>query len=206
MTVNKAIRLSPSGPVISNSTGGEYKPGSGARLRLDELQSTMVASDAGTLDVPTSQSVFASGGFGGPSPLSLSFATPKEGLKYRAQVRCDMVNVTTSHNAVVLLFLESSVDGGSNWTTRSKNAHVIQPQLGVSAEDDGQAREVSLALTLTPGTSLGVVDGTTTSIQFRASAMLAVGGSGDVAVSSLATVGESGALNGTIHFAAEECF
>jgi hypothetical protein len=201
-----AIRLSPSGPVIANSTGGQFDPGHGARLRLDELQSTMSPTGGGSGAVPTSQSVIASDGFGGAAPLSLSFASPKEGLKYRADLRLDLFNVSTSHNAVVVLFLETSIDGGSNWTTRSKSAHVIQPQLGVGAEDNGQARQASLSLELTPGSSLGVVDGTTTTIRFRPSAQLTTGSLGDVEVSSLTSDGSVSGLDGTIHMMIEECF
>jgi hypothetical protein len=199
-----AIRLSPSGPVISNAGGGPYDPGAGARLRMVELVSTMSGNEA----VPTTlaAAVICSDGFEGDDPLVLTLANPKEGLQYRAELRLDLFNITTSHNAIVVLYLESSVDGGSTWTERAKNAHVVQPQLGVGSEDNGQGREASVAMVLDAGADLGVVDGTTSSIRVRALAKLTTGSQTDVSVSSLASTTGQANLNGTIHMQLEECF
>lgn len=191
--MSQKVRLSPSGPVL-------FEIGSGARLRLTESESTM----GGTVNVPTTQSQLCTDGFDGSSPIVVSLATPKEANRYRADLRLDLFNVTSSHNAIVCLYLESSVDGGSTWTTRAKNAHVIQPSLGVGSEDNGAAREASLSFVMTMGESLGVIDGTTTSIRFRGSARLVTGALGDVTVSSLASATETN-LNGTVYIALEEC-
>ena len=188
------VRLSPSGPVL-------FETGIGARLRLAESQSTM----GGSLAVPTAQSAICTDGFGGAQPIVVSLANPKENLYYRADLRLDLFNVSSSHNCVVCLYLESSVDAGATWTTRSKNAHVIQPALGVGSEDNGQAREASLAVVMTLGESFGVVDGTTASIRFRASARLTTGTATDVEVSSLASASPETGLAGTIHLQLEEC-
>lgn len=201
-----AIRLSPSGPIIGNTTDGKLEFGPGARLRLNEIESTVVAAGGGTLAVPTSQAVICSDGFSGASELGRSLVAPKAGLRYRADLRLDLFNITSSQNCVVCLFLETSVDEGVTWTTRAKNAHVLQPQLGVGAEDNGQARECSLTMVQALGSTLGVVDGTTTSIRFRAAAQLSTGSFGNVLASSDASDGTVTGLNGTVYLAAEECF
>lgn len=190
--MSQKIRLAPSGPVV-------FEMGSGARLRLVESETTM----GGTVAVPTTASTICTDGFGGTSAVIEQITAPKEKLKYRADLRLDLFNVSSSHNAIVCLFLQSSVDG-TTWVTRAKNAHILQPQLGVGTEDNGQAREASLSLVLTEGGSFGVVEGTTTALQFRAQARLVTGSLGDVEVSSLATATETG-LNGTIHLSLEEC-
>jgi hypothetical protein len=204
-----AIRLSPSGPFITNDDGGAFDPGPGARLRLVELQRTVVASGGGSLGVPTSTpAVVNSSGFGGPegADMILTLLAPKADLAYRAEIRLDLFNVSSSHNAVAILYLDTSVDAGATWTNRSKNAHVIQPQLGVGAEDNGQAREASLAMVYVAGDDLGIVTGTTNSIKLRARASLSTGALGDVTVSSVASDGEVSDLNGTVHMVLEECF
>jgi hypothetical protein len=187
--MTQKLRLSPSGPVI-----GEV--GNGFRLRFGDHQATMT----GSLAVPTAKSPVCADGFGGAGPIVMAFPAPKAEHMYRAEFRLDLLNTTTSHTDQVVLFIETSIDGGA-WTVRSKNAHVVN-SAGV-ANSVPQARECSVSLPLTLGADLGVLPDST-EIEFRVSAQLTSGTETDVEVSTLATSGSVSGLNGTLYYQIEE--
>lgn len=199
------IRYSPSGAVISNSDGGELVPGSGMRLRLVEAMSTM----GGSLAVPVSPAVISAAGFGDATALVLTLAGPKAGLKYRAKLSLDLVNVTTNIDCQVVLYLDTSIDGGSTYTNRAKSAHLVKSGSTSQVAPVGNARNADVYLVLTTGDDLGIDDATPpASIKLRARANLPLGTAGDVLASSLYTSGGTAVelLEGTIHMELEECY
>jgi hypothetical protein len=189
------IRLSPSGPIIGKASS----PGPGARLRLTEATSPM----GGSQSIPSTPEVISAAGFFSSPPLLLTLDAPKAGLLYRANLALDVINTSTNEGGEVVLYLDVSLDGGTTFTTRAKNAHVIN-----SSETDVEARQMQVWFPLTLGTDLGINDATPPpSIKLRARAQRVVG-SPALLVSSLAT-SDGGApvsgLNGTIHLELEEC-
>lgn len=188
------IRLSPSGPII----GKGASPGPGARIRLTEATSVM----AGSLAIPTTPHVIGPDGFDAPAELVLTLDAPKENLRYRANLSLDVVNSSTNEGGEVVLYLEISVDGGTTYTTRAKNAHLIN-----STPEDLEARQMQVWLPLTLGSAVGVSDAShPPSIKLRARAQQVLLGA--CCVSSSATSGGSSPvsdLNGTIHLELEEC-
>jgi hypothetical protein len=184
------IRYSPSGTVIANI-------GAGFRIRCVEELSVMGGSSA----IPTIASTICTDGFGGADPVLLELDNPQAASKYRAELRCDLFNTTSATNSVIALSIQTSVDEGDTWTTRVLNAHIVQPQLGVGVEDNGQAREASVTMVMISGTALGIVDGTTEKLQVRAQATS--DGSGTV-MSSPAELSVFDSA-GTIHLLLEEC-
>jgi hypothetical protein len=188
------IRLSPSGPVIGKATA--TSPGPGARLRLTEATSVMGGSQA----IPTVPDVISPDGFGSPTPLVLTLDAPKANLQYRANLALDVIDSSTSPGGEVLLYLDVSIDGGTTFTNRAVNAHVIN-----STTTGVEGRQMQVWLPLTLGSVLGINDTTPpANIKLRARANQALGMS---AVSSLATSDGNPVtgLNGTIHMELEEC-
>jgi hypothetical protein len=188
------IRLSPSGPVIGKATS----PGPGARLRLTEATSVMGGSQA----IPSIPDVISPDGFGVPNPLVLTLDAPKQALHYRANLSLDVNDSSTSPGGEVVLYLDVSLDGGTTYTNRAKNAHTIN---STTTGVEGRPMQVWLPLTL--GTDLGINDATPpASIKLRARANKTLGSG--LTVSSLATSNGSSpvsGLNGTIHMELEEC-
>ena len=188
------IRLSPSGPVIGKATS----PGPGARLRLTEATSVMGGSQA----IPTVPDVISPDGFGVPNPLVLTLDAPKQALHYRANLSLDVNDSSTSPGGEVVLYLDVSLDGGTTYTNRAKNAHTIN---STTTGVEGRPMQVWLPLTL--GSDLGISDATPpASIKLRARANKTLGSG--LTVSSLATSNGSSpvsGLNGTIHMELEEC-
>jgi hypothetical protein len=189
------IRLSPSGPIIGKASS----TGPGARLRLTEALSVM----GGSQSIPTVPDVISPDGFGVANPLVLTLDAPKAALRYRAHLSLDVINLSTNEGGEVVLYLDTSVDGGTSYTNRAKNVHIIN-----SSSTDIEGRQMQLWLPLTLGSALGVNDATPpASIKLRARANQAVG-SPSLAVSSSSTTNGSSPvteLNGTIHMELEEC-
>jgi len=197
-----AIRLSPSGPVIGNTGGAPLEFGPGARLRLTETNSVM----GGSQQIPTATpDAISSGGFGVPgSTVVLTLANPKQALEYRAKILLDVSNDSTNSVGEVILYLDTSIDGGVTYTERVKNSHYV----GNDDSGDTFVRQVELCLGLILGTSLGVDDTVPTpTLKLRARAMQ-TGDFETMNVVSLATSGTGGIINleGTIHMELEECF
>jgi hypothetical protein len=153
--------------------------------------------------IPTVPDVISPDGFGVPTSLVLTLDAPKEALHYRANLALDVINSATNPGGEVVLYLDVSIDGGTTYTNRAKNARIIN-----SSFSDVEGRQMQVWLPLTLGSALGISDATPPSnIKLRARANQVLGSSG-VAVSSLAT-SHGGApvdgLNGTIHMELEEC-
>lgn len=193
------VRYSPSGAPINNTGGSPLTFGPGARLRLTEAQTVM----AGSQSVPAEPDVISPDGFGDPDALVLTLAAPKEQLSYRAKLSLDVLNTSTNAVAQVVLYIDTSVDGGTVYTNRAKCVHRIGAD--VVPEEN---RNVDIYLPLILGTSLGVDDSApTASLKIRARANAPVGTL--AFVSSLSTSGGESPVsgcNGTIHMELEECF
>jgi len=194
-----AIRLSPSGPVIENLDGGPLVPGTGMRVRLAETQFAMT----GSLSVPLSPDTVGPAGFGASSQATLTLLEPNADLYYRASVELDVLNTSTNTDGEVVLFLDTSVDGGTTWSNVSKTMHVAAQAF--SAPRNGAVR-CSCRLLLTKGSSLGVDDSHNDSIKLRARAQLAVGIAANNLVNSAATSGSVTGLSGSVYLSLEECF
>jgi len=190
------IRLSPSGPVI----GKVGTPGPGARIRLTEATSIMGGSQA----LPSVPDVIGPNGFGAPAALVLTLDTPKEALRYRANLALDVRNTATSPGGEVVLYLDISIDGGATYTNRAKNVHAVNS----THTDFPEARQMQVWLPMVLGSALGITDATPpASIKLRARANQVVG-SGAVEVNSQSISGgvtPVADLNGTIHMELEEC-
>lgn len=197
------IRYSPSGSPISNSNGGPLLPGSGMRLRLTEANSTM----GGSLAIPAAPTIISAAGFLDTSAIVLTLDLPKAGNKYRANLSLDVLNTSTGAlEAQAVLYLDTSVDGGSNYINQVKVVHVA-----ASNASGKNTRSASIYLPLTLGSVLGVVDGPTptANLKIRARAAMPLGTAGDLIVSAAASSGGGSpitGLAGSIHFELEECF
>jgi hypothetical protein len=194
-----AIRLAPSGPDVANSSGGEFDPGTGARLRLAEAVTT-VGSTTGV--ITTVDQVIgvqlAAAPVPGDSPMSASLLAPTPAKNYRATLNCDVMSSLTNANVKVTIGIQTSPDG-TTWTTKVQNEHWLGLVAGNTGA--GNARQCQLDLTLRSGTALGVVAG---------DAQLAVRGiiKADVAGAFLAHPNGSGAEGGVgnCHVTLEELF
>lgn len=197
--MNAAVRLSPSGPVIENANGGPLTPGSGMRLRLTETQFTMT----GSLSVPAAADTVGPAGFGASSQATLTLLEPNAGLHYRATVELDVINTSTNTDGEVVLYLDTSTDGGTTWTNRVKTMHIAAKAGGDAT--NGAVR-ASCRLLLTEGGSLGIDDDHKASIKLRARAQLPVGAPANTLVNSAATSGAVTGLSGSVYLSLEECF
>ena len=185
------FRYSPSGAVLATFN-------TGARLRLAEATTTM----GGTVAIPFPGQVIAAGGFGSNPPLRVALPKPKAALRYRARLALDINNVSTSSQGGVVLYLDTSVDGGTVWSTPAKNAHYINASLAAS-HIEGRS-----LMSMTLGSALGVT-ATTADLMLRARAELCLGIVGDLEISSPgASPGGSPVtgLTGSLHLELEECF
>lgn len=143
---DKILRLPPSGPPITNPSGGGLEFGPGARLRMTEFGS--VIGD-GSEPLPTLAAAVTLTGFTG-DPLVLSFTNPKPNLYYRAETHAALICSTTNALADAQLFLDTSIDGGATWTNRASNTHKI-----INNIPGGQV-QAQLDLTKLLGSALGV--------------------------------------------------
>jgi len=156
----------------------------------------------GSQAIPSIPDVISPDGFGVPNPLVLTLDAPKQALHYRANLSLDVNDSSTSPGGEVVLYLDVSLDGGTTYTNRAKNAHTIN---STTTGVEGRPMQVWLPLTL--GTDLGINDATPpASIKLRARANKTLGSG--LTVSSLATSNGGSpvsGLNGTIHMELEEC-
>jgi hypothetical protein len=148
---NGAVRLAPSGPIVTNPNGGTFTPGTGARLRLAEATCTSSAGNT----VPTVPAVIApalTSAAGAPIPV-LPLPSPK--LNYRATLVCEVKNASTNATSQVELYLDVSADGVT-YVNVASNTHEVLPQ---NSAAPGQARLIRIDLPLSTGTAIGVVAG-----------------------------------------------
>lgn len=147
--MSRAIRLSPSGPNLTNDDGGPFAPGPGARIRLVQGHCTVSA----VTQIPTTPAtgVVIGPTFGDPA-LNRTLPAPLPGLQYRASISCDLANQATS-DGTVTLFLDTSVDGVA-WTEAASNKHNVMG--GSMSDGRNGSRRAKLDLLLTQGADLGV--------------------------------------------------
>jgi hypothetical protein len=136
------IRLSPTGPVIKNSGGAPFTPGSGMRLRLSEAASTAGVVNIPTVPVDINTLLLA--------PATLGLSSPNPNYKYRGQVMCDVSNPTTNVVMQCELYYDLSSDNGVTWVNYASNTH----QVGFSSK-----RQITLNLPLKAGSLYGVTAG-----------------------------------------------
>lgn len=196
-----AIRLSPSGPVVANSSGGPLDFGPGARLRLTEANSVM----GGSLALPTVPDVICPDGFGQTDAIVLTLLKPKAELNYRAMLELEVANTSTNGGGEAVLYLDVSIDGGTTYTNVVKNGHIIRPGVLGDASAQSKRAQIDVHLTQTLGEALGIVTDTTPSIKLRARALAAQGNPLLLVSSPDSVTGVTG-LAGTIHMELEETF
>jgi len=195
--VDVAIRLSPSGPEIENAAGGQFQPGTGARLRLSEAQSTCGSTTNAVTTIDQVIGVQLSAApVSGNEPMIASLDAPSSKKNYRATLLCDVMTDVTTGTLSVTLGIQTSPDG-STWTTKASNTHYLADSNGSSGA--GGARQVRLDLILKSGASLGVTD-TDTVFAVRG----IIRGSEDGITVGNPAVPETGV--GTCYIAAEELF
>ncbi len=186
--MSQAVRLSPSGPVISNVNGGPLAPGPGAQLRLVEATTTC----AGSLAIPTVPTQIAN--VLGGTNFSVSLAAPNATLEYRATVLCDVFNPTTNALAEVQLYIDMSTDNAT-WREVANNGHLV----GFS-----DARQIRLDATLKGGANYGILaNDARVYVRARIGASSVAGG---VSISSLATSGDATNNQGSVLLQLSECF
>lgn len=191
------IRLSPSGPVVENSNGGPFEPGTGAMLRLAEGYTTI----GGSLQMSSVPNTIGTV-LGGGTVLIQSLANPNPDLYYRATVFLDVLNTSTNQSAHVVLFIDTSADG-STWTEQAGNMHVVGAGSGI---DGGLAgpRQVRLDMTLKLGSTIAELDGANPlRVRARIGLVTAVDGA---LVSSEASDGSFDDLVGTAYLSLSEHF
>jgi len=192
----KGIRLSPSGPVLANGAGAGFNPGTGARLRLNEAQTTVGNSNV----IPTAPTPI--GNALGSTFIECVMPLPDPGLEYRATVVCDVENPSTNVAGQVELYVETSVDGGTTWSEQASNSHRVNSTEVAPAVP--LARTVRLDMPLTFGSTLGVTAGTT-ALLMRCKIGASSGGN-VLLLSSPVTPGGDLKSKGTVYFGFEECF
>lgn len=159
---SRRLRISPSGPDIVNAYGGEFIPGDGAMMRLNEaggyvapvsINATQLIWQASPSDTPN-------------SPFTPELANPKPGLKYKISAWTEIRNNSTNPSEPMSFqfFLEYSIDGGTVWTEIASNHHAIG---GESAHPTQGLFRIDTQLIL--GEDLGITE-STTSLKVRAKA------------------------------------
>jgi hypothetical protein len=171
--MSTAIRLSPSGPVITNPAGAPLAPGTGARLRLAEASTTIGTTNV----IPTAANLAAApyigpGGLGvaGGPALIASLPNPSQSANYRMTALLDVRNPSTNVNGVVQLYLATSWDNGVTWHEQASNQHQVAGE-----PTAGNERQMRIDQTLISGAALGMTPGAP-SLQVRAHIGATVGG------------------------------
>lgn len=193
------VRLSPSGPDITNSDGGGLDFGTGARLRLAEAQSTV--GDTSNVITTVDQVIgvnLVSAPVLADGPMVASLSAPALTKNYRATLVCDAMSDLTNANITLTLGIQTSPDG-TTWTTKVQNEHWLGFAAGNTGADN--ARQCRVDLMIQSGADLGVLAG---------DASLKVRGiiHADKAGASLSHPTGSGAENGvgSAHIELEELF
>lgn len=154
--MNPKLRYATSGGLIQNAEGGDFAPGAGALMRLAE--GYMVVG--GTLQITTTPQTLGTLLDAG-TVLIQTLDEPAENLRYRASLSVDVVNDNTTTSAEVVLFIDTSVDGGTTWTNQVNNSHFLGAGSG-SAGSAENGMHCRLDMTMRLGSALsggGVPDG-----------------------------------------------
>lgn len=149
------VRLSPSGPDITNDSGGGLDFGTGARLRLAEAQSTV--GDTTNVITTIDQVIgvqLAAAPVLADTPMIASLAAPSRTKNYRCTLVCDVMSDLTNANITITTGIQTSPDG-TTWTTKATNQHWLGFAAGNTGADN--ARQCQLDLVLQSGADLGVL-------------------------------------------------
>lgn len=193
--MNSKLRISPSGPFLTNSNGGIFEPGPGCRLRLVEAACTI---GGGSAAIPTAPTAIAT--TLGNTNFTVGLAEPDPQLNYRANVRCDVSSASTNIACQVELYLDTSVDAGATWTEACSNSHTVNP-----STVSGTSRQIELGMTLRVGSGLSVTGAPQTAgILVRARIGASSGGTTAI-IQSPTTPGDTRGV-GSVHLSLEECF
>lgn len=132
------IRLSPSGPPITNDDGGEATPGDGFQLRLAESagSTTMAALTDSYQDITDI----------GGDPFQLIMTGCQPTKKYKFNFHCD-VDQPTGAAAAVQFQVVASYDGGATFPNIwGENSHQLLAD---------EERRAGIDVGLVPGASIG---------------------------------------------------
>jgi len=173
MAAPQTIRISPSGPDVTNDAGGGFAPGSGARLRLAE-RTTEIGTTTNIID--TTERVIGSQLLADPNPTQLvaTLDSPDPNKQYAAYIRLDVFNTDTTTVINITLQLQVSVDGGTTWVDLQNNEHGVAPAVTGAASPDGEHadsggfRQIEMRRPLVLGGVGFLVVPTTTSLKVRA--------------------------------------
>lgn len=199
--VTGAVRLSPSGPILSNANNAPYVPGPGARLRLVEAQGTLGTGTLGL--IPTAPAIVSlASGIGVAPATTVALLVPNPGLNYRATVKCDVQNPSTNVLGEVQLYIETSEDGVT-FTERASNTHIINSTEVAPAVP--LARQISLELALTLGANIGVTGAPQSPTLVVRAKIGATSGGGILQLLSPVTPGGDLKSVGTFLLQLEEC-
>lgn len=110
MAIDKAFRLSPSGPRLTAGEGPDGPPavpGTGMILRLDEKKATVGGAITGETPVEL-----------GSGALRAELANVNAGFNYKAYCQINSVNETHSTgegSPALLMTIQRSIDNGTSW-------------------------------------------------------------------------------------------
>lgn len=131
------IRLSPSGPPITNDEGGLAEPGPGLQLRLSETNcSTGMAALTDAY-----QTVVDLAG----DPVEVSLDLPDPNKRYKVNFHCDVDQVTGAESTVQLKLI-AAYDGSTFSHQLGENTHMVQSNV---------ERSVAIDVAMVLGSELG---------------------------------------------------
>lgn len=132
------LRLSPSGPPVTNAEGGDAIPGPGMQLRLAEAagSTTMAAFTASYQNI-----VDADG-----DPFEVELSAPVANLRYRFNFHCDVDEPTGNADAVQFRVVASYDDGATFTNVWAENSHALLANL---------ERHCAIDVPITLGSALG---------------------------------------------------
>jgi hypothetical protein len=131
------IRLSPSGPPITNEGGGQAEPGPGFQLRLSEA----AGSTAMAALTDAYQNVLNIAG----DPYEVELTAPDPAKRYKVNFHCDVDQVTSADSAVQFRLM-AAYDGSTFDKQLGENTH----QLLADSE-----RRAGIDVAMILGSSLG---------------------------------------------------
>lgn len=170
------IRLSPSGPAITNEEGGMAEPGPGFQLRLSEA--------AGSTAMAALTTAYAAVTDIDGDPFEVELLSPTADHRYKANFHCDVDQITGAE-VTVSLRLIAAYDGVTFDKVLAENTHTLPSNV---------ERTVAIDVPITLGGELGAttpapIPAATPSIKIRAFAKTSVNATAQI---------QNGGQSGTI--------